>query len=296
MSAKNKFKSELLRRSAGLAGAHLTKQSRALTVSKFVEIMWANGITHLKTTSQIQGKHLRLYSSVRKNEGAAVRTQQNELAHLRTLLRACGCNAVANAAELNNECLNISGGSRLGTKQAATDAIIEPVLTRARDQDRYGIESCLLLQKVLGLRGNEAIHARTDTLTRWLKEVEDKEEIMVFEGTKGGRSRCVKIWEIALVKDVIKKAIAVTKVQGGFLIASKNAKKVVGLKQARSIYHNWCYRAEIQPHSLRYRFAHEQMNHYLQNGLALREAEKMVCRDLGHGAGRTRWLRSVYMK
>lgn len=296
MSSKNRFKSVLLRRSVEMKGSHLTKQSRALTLGKFVDIMWANNITHLVTVSHIQGKHLRLYASVRKNEGAAIRTQQNEIAHLRTILRSFGCHAVADSVELNNKSLSIGGGSRIGTKQAATDDEIARILAIARKQKRGGIECCLLLERFLGLRGNEAIHATADTLNRWLKELENNQEIRVFEGTKGGRSRCVKIWEVDLVGDAIAKAVAVAKAQGGFLIVGKNEEKEVGLKEARSIYHGWCYRAKIQPHSLRYRFAREQLQNYQKNGFKLREAEKAVCRDLGHGGGRVRWLRSVYMK
>lgn len=58
---------------------------------------------------------------------------------------------------------------------------------RAERQGRPGMAALLRLERHLGLRGNEAIHAREDTLRRWKRELQADGRITVLAGTKGGR-------------------------------------------------------------------------------------------------------------
>ncbi len=69
-----------------------------------------------------------------------------------------------------------------------------------------------------------------------------------------------------------------------------------GLKEARSIYHSWAFRSGIEPHSARYAFAQDQQRGYIAAGFSPREALIAVSHDLGHGDGRGRWVKSVYMR
>jgi len=48
------------------------------------------------------------------------------------------------------------------------------------------------------------------------------------------------------------------------------------------------------PHSLRYAWAQEAIQHYRQQGFSQKEARALVSTDLGHGDGRGRYIEHVY--
>ena len=65
------------------------------------------------------------------------------------------------------------------------------------------------------------------------------------------------------------------------------------LKQADAWYRNATHRLGVQGHSLRYAFARERVEAYLQNGIPMAEALARSSMDLGHGDGRGRWVKMV---
>src|SRR5699024_9377043 len=113
MSRKNKFRASLAAASARLGGSHLTREARQRTTATFTKVMYQEGFTHLTNARNISGRHLRIYVAVRKAQGIGLRTLQNELAHLRGILRSARNHAIADAPELTNGELGIGGGSRL---------------------------------------------------------------------------------------------------------------------------------------------------------------------------------------
>ena len=296
MSRKTDFKAALIRSVSELKGAHLTRETRENTMHLFAERMFELGFVHLASAKDINGKHLKSYIEYRKGEGIAIRTMQNEMSHLRSILRHVDRHSVANAVELKNAKLGIAGGSRIGKKTAILDSEVDAVLARAARLKRPGLGMCILLDRYLGLRGNEALHARLDTLRRWEKELKAGNVIKVVEGTKGRRPRHVVLADTETAKKIVAQAIEIAESQNGFLITRKNGKAAGGLKQARSIYHGWFSRAGIQPHSARYAFAQAQHADNLHNEFSVRESLLQVSRDLGHGSGRGRWVKSVYMR
>lgn len=63
------------------------------------------------------------------------------------------------------------------------------------------------------------------------------------------------------------------------------------LKQAEAWYHNAMHRLGVQGHGLRYAFARERVEAYLQSGIPMAEALARTSMDLGHGDGRgRRWF------
>lgn len=296
MSRKLRFQAGIIGLLPKLGGSHLTREARERTAVKFTEVMFSHGFTHLASPSDITGKHIRVYIDVRTQEGASIRTIQNEMSHLRSFLKASGKPGRAQSPELSNHALGISGGSRLGTKTALTDEELQRVSALAVQQGRPGMKAVLLLERHLGLRGNEAIHARQDTLERWISQVTNTGKITVIAGTKGGRARDVTIHNRAQALLALEFSLSIVKKQAGYLIVRANGKPSGGLKEARSIYHAWANRAEVQPHAARYAFARDQYASYKAIGFSSREAAKAVSLDLGHGDGRGRWIRSVYMK
>jgi integrase len=296
VSRKSELKSALVAAMNRKGGAHLTREARERTASLFASSMIEAGYTHLVGPEDVAGKHLKAYVSLRKANGVGSRTLQNELSHLRSALRAAGRSAVADAPEQSNEALGISGGVRIGRKTAMPDADRESVVRRADELNRPGLGCLIDLERYLGLRGNEAIHARIDTLKRWRSELLRDGRISVIEGTKGGRRREVKIFGIEHALSAIDRAIAEAETSGGFLVLRADGSPAGGLKHARSIYHSWAFRSGIQPHAARYAFAQDQMAGYINSGYSAREALIAVSHDLGHGDGRGRWVKSVYMR
>lgn len=296
MSRKTEFQSAIIAVIARLGGSHLTREARERTAIKFAEAMFQAGFTHLAKPSEIGGKHVRAFVRMRKQDGPGVRTLQNELAHIRSIIRAAGRQAVAAAPELTNAKLGIGGGSRMGAKIAMTQEQYQVVTARAEQQGRPGMASLIALERHLGLRGNEAIHARPDTLARWKGELETNGRVTVLAGTKGGRPRIVSVAKRERALNAVNRAIELVQKQGGFLVIRASGKPAGGLKEARRIYHSWAHRNGIEPHSARYAFARDQLDAYLADGYSSREALMAVSHDLGHGDGRGRWVKSVYMR
>jgi len=296
MSKKSEFLAVMMGIVAGLGGSHLTREARTRTIQRFVDMMFDEGFTHFAKIGDIGGRHLRAYVEQRLNDSAGLRTIQNEMAHLRTTLRKGGAPGVAAARELSNQALGIGGASRVGTKTAMSDEQYQEARSRAVAGGRPGFAGLLGLERHLGLRGNEAIHSRTDTLQRWQRELEVDGVVNVIAGSKGGKTRRVRVQNVAAAKEAVAYALELTQCQGGFLVQRADKCTVTGLKQARSIYHGWCNRAGIEPHAARYAFARDQIHAYMHSGMSEREALAATSLDLGHGDGRGRWVKSVYMR
>lgn len=296
MSRKNAFGASMQAVVARMGGAHLTREARERTAKKFCEIVFAAGFTHLKNPSDIKAKQIRVYVVERKREGVAIRSLQNELSHLRGILSLVGLGAMVKSDALSNKTLEVSGGSRLGTTTAITDDELERACALAFAQNRPGMAALLNIERRLGLRGNEAIHGRGDTLSRWLAELQADGRVTVMEGTKGGKSRIVTVQLIDPAILAVREAIDVAARQRDFLVVRADGSASGGLKQARSIYHSWMSRAKVRPHAARYAFARDQMRGYLASGFSLREAQLATSLDLGHGSGRGRWIKSVYLR
>jgi len=296
MSQKSQLTASLHRASSHLGGAHLTHQSREYTFTHFVDKMAEAGITHLRNVADIAGKQLRLYVALRQDDGVSVRTLQNEMSHLRAALRDAGRSTVADAPELNNAALGIAGGSRIGTKQAITDEEFQVIKGKAVELSRDGIAQAINLQRIFGLRSNEAIHARSDTLARWEREVSTGGSMLVTAGTKGGRDRAIHIFDREAALCAIREALVIANRQGGFLIQRADGDSPGNLANARGIYAAWAERNNLETHSLRYAFAQNQYLAYRATGFSNRETLALLCKDLGHGDGRGRWVKSVYLR
>lgn len=293
MSQATIFMAAMMFLVARLGGSHLTREARERTVRMFATLMHETGITHLFAVADIRGKHIRQYVFARLSAGAAMRTIHNELAHLRGILRAAGCYDLANAKELSNMALGLGGTSRKGTKVALTADEYERVRLLARTSNRPGLAALLRLMRTFGLRANEAIHARTDTLERWAMEILTG-SITVLAGTKGGKTRVVPALDKDGAAAAINEALNVAKMQGGFLVVRNDGSACGGLKHARAIVHDWFHRAGIQPHSARYAYAQDLLAQLIARGLQQREALIVVALALGHGDGRGRYMRLVY--
>ena len=135
----------------------------------------------------------------------------------------------------------------------------------------------------------EAIRSR-DQRARWERQLADgSAAIEVVMGTKGGRPRLTHVPDPVRALAAVREALAVLRTRG-HLVPGAN------LKAAATWYHNAMHRLDVQGHALRYAFARERIDAYRAQGMPLREALARTSMDLGHGDGRGRWVRMVYLR
>jgi len=272
-------------------GSHLTRESRERTLSRFQSVMENVGYNQLKSVNDIAGRHIRAYIESRIEDGVSVRTMQNEMAHIRSVVRDC----IANAKELSNENLGISGGSRIGTKTAVTADELQTWASHARDLGREGIAVALEVSRELGLRSQEIVRADADQLRAWVREA-SAGRVTILHGTKGGRVRDATVINPVRTVAVLERAVTVAEAQGGYLITRADGKPASNLKAATAIYRSYNDRQNIDAHRCRYAYAREAYQYHLAQGHSHREACSRVSVDLGHGDGRGRYIESVYLR
>ncbi|OWG22441.1 DNA-binding prophage protein [Klebsiella pneumoniae BIDMC 35] len=94
------------------------------------------------------------------------------------------------------------------------------------------------------------------------------------------------------VRQAVKEALNIAGKRDGHLIDNPD------LKSAMDYWHNHLRDAgltgEYSPHSLRYAWAQDAIQHYQEQGLSHKEALAVTSTDLGHGDGRGKYIEQVY--
>jgi hypothetical protein len=155
------------------------------------------------------------------------------------------------------------------------------------------VKECAALERYLGLRGEEAVQSNK-SLGEWPKQLSQGETIRVVYGTKGGRNRDVRPPDIDKAREAINNALQLVKSQGGNLVDRPDL-------QSAQERHSYAMRTagavgEHSPHAMRYAFACDRVDAYLQQGFSKSTAFAMTSQDLGHGDGRGRYVERVYYK
>lgn len=283
--------SELVKLAYQVGGSHKTTSDRQNHAKKFAQYFGDNNI-QIKSVVHIKSNHIEAYVQYRKESGAKDRTLQNEMAAIRVTLRLAGRSTLADSERLSNKSLELGNACRDGTHKAMPQDMFESLCERLRlhNQD---VLVCVQMQRWIGLRNEEAVQSYK-SVKSWLKELERGNSIRVIYGTKGGRPRDVKIFCRDKVIVAIKFAIEIMNENGGKIIGKPDLKSAME-------HHRYILRAancvgEYSPHSLRYAFASDQIENYLKEGFSLADALAMTSMDLGHGDGRGRYIKQVYMK
>lgn len=275
-----------------LGQSHRTQEARLSTAATFVKCIEANGV-QIDTLKQIGGRHLRMFVA-HQLQGSAPSTVRNQMAHLRECLRAVDKHALADDPTYSNANLGIPKTSRKGKKIPLTAEQVENLYAQAVARGRPGHGIGIKLQFVIGLRAEEIVQSSASVLARWLLELADGDAITVSEGTKGGYVRQTHVPDKEAAIAVITEALAIARRQGGFLIQHINPSPL-SLEQAINCYCNYFDYRGVQTHSARYSFACKRMEAYMATGMTLKQALSRTGRDLGHGPGRGRWVKSVYL-
>lgn len=273
-------------------GSFKTVSDRSKIASRFSERLATLNI-QIRDVSHIKTKHIENYIQSRQVENISSRTLQNEMAALRSILSQGGRNVLANPAheKLSNQALNISGASREGTKVAISDERLKEIISTVSEKDR-GIALGIQLARYIGLRAEETVQS-AKSLNTWRKSLlAGESNVRVVFGSKGGRPRDATIFERERVIALLNEAVRYVDDNNGKLIDKPT------LHQALDRYHNVLRESGMTgihaPHSLRYAYSQDAVNHHLENGMSRKEAEALVSMDLGHGDGRGDYVARVY--
>jgi hypothetical protein len=252
MSRKTELRADLNRIGYQLGCAHLTQEARRATFGTFAQAMRAKGYG-IESAQQIGGKHLQAFVECRLAQGVRSRTIANEMSHVRAVLIHCGKEGLARNPAYSNKALGIGRGSRIGTKEALSDAAIRGFQEYTDRLGRPGIGHVLELQRALGLREAEAVRGgNPETLTRWHRELQERGYVRIIEGTKGGRARDVRPADLSRARSAVERARATLNASGQrYLVTRADGTAASGLRQALGIYRNLCHRAGIQSHAAR---------------------------------------------
>lgn len=276
----------------GAGGSHKTLHDRQRMTQRFARHLLAQNI-QVSKVSQLKAKHIESYIQARKGEGITLRTLQNEMAMVRTVLSAAGRHQLAQSERLANRTLGIGGASRDGSHKAVPQALYLQVLDKIQHKD-VGLACAMKLSRMMGLRAQEAVQC-CQSLKTWNRMLnKGAERLPVIYGTKGGRPRTTLVLNREAVRLVVEEALVVSAARSGRLIDKPE------LRSAMNYWHNHlCHaglKGEYAPHSLRYAWAQEAVRCYREKELSQKEALAVTSMDLGHGDGRGRYVERVYAR
>lgn len=271
-------------------GSTLTRKGRTHHINHFFDTLNRTLNIQIKSFSDVKEKHIRSYVEHCKAQGTSDRTLQNRLAGLRSGLRAHSREKFAD--QVTNAKLGVAGASRDGTHQLPDKEKLVERLAALPEPHR--ILACL--QIAIGLRAREAIQCAR-SLPTWAREIERGGPLTVVHGTKGGRLRQVSLdpARIEAIRGAVGAAIRhLDQSQKSEILASKSLEGAARDYQ-RKLQAVGFVGAEAS-HSLRYGFAKDQFDFHLQaTGGDRAEALARLSLDLGHGDGRGRYVRQVYL-
>ena len=269
-------------------GSTLTKAGRDAHLSHFDATMRRELNAQYKLTS-LSVKQAAKYFAACKDAGTSIRTLQNRAASLRAALKAEGREHFATTT-MTNAALGISGGSRTGTHVPAAAGVSAQRVASLNG----GAAAAAGLQRALGLRAREAVSAG-GSLGSWQAALaRGATHLSVVHGTKGGRPRDVRITDRAAVQKAVDAAAGIAQQQRGRIIDSKSLEGAC--KSYARAMEAVGFRGAEASHSLRYEWAREQFAHYRAGGDSESEALAKLSCDLGHGDGRGRYCKSVYLR
>ncbi|EKM1661649.1 integrase domain-containing protein [Escherichia coli] len=286
----SKLSSEMKALAKKAGGSFKTVNDRIHATKRFSQHLRELNI-QIQRVEQIKVRHIECYIQERLEQDIGLRTLQNEMAALRSVLRLAGRRQVVEHPRLTNKALGLSGASRNGTRRAITPEHYEKVMENARAQDA-GLAAAVEIARLMGLRSQEAVQS-SQSLKTWLRAISRGEtRLKVVFGTKGGRPRYTTLLDAGAVRKAVENALPIARQRNGRMIDKPD------LKTALESWHKQAIKAglkgEFSPHSLRYAWAQDAIRHYLAQGFSEKESLALTATDLGHGDGRGRWVKQVY--
>lgn len=275
-------------------GSFKTVADRSRIAERFSERLAKLNI-QIRDAKHIKTVHIQRYIQSRQAEKISNRTLQNEMAAVRSIMSFAGRNKLANPQHelLSNKALGISGASRDGTKKAISDDTLREVINYAMKKDE-GVALAVQLARYIGLRTEETVQSAKSLKTWQQSLLSGNERVRVVFGTKGGRPRETTVFDREKVLTLLNKAITYCDNNNRKLINKPTLHTAI--ERYRNILRDAGMTGENAPHSLRYAYAKDAVNFHVKNGMSQGEAEALVSMDLGHGDGRGRYIKQVYLK
>lgn len=286
-----RIRDELLKLATNAGGSFKTVSDRQNIATRIADLLKGNNI-QITTIEHLKSKHIEDYISQRLNSGITKRTAQNEMAAIRVILRSANRIDLADSERISNLSLGIGGASRNGTHRAMPSEMFESLIETLSKVDR-GVMACALLERHLGLRGEEAVQSIT-SLKTWKRQLKKGEVIRVIFGTKGGRARDTRVVNAENALAAVDFGLDRIRETNGKLIDKPNLKTAMN-RYTNVLKNNGCVGA-FSPHSLRYAFVVDRVDKYLEQGYSIEESLAMTSLDIGHGDGRGRYIKQVYYK
>ncbi|CAH5975353.1 TPA: integrase domain-containing protein [Klebsiella variicola subsp. variicola] len=294
----SRFSKQLCKQLVTLArqgrGSYKTVADRSRIAERFSERLSDLNI-QIRDVKHIKTSHVEKYMESRKTENLSLRTLQNEMSAIRSILLSAGRNKLAdpNNISLSNHALGISGANRDGTKLPITDEKLNSVVNFAQRKDE-GVALAVQLSRYLGLRTEETVQSAKSLKTWRQALINNHERVRIVFGTKGGRPRETTVYNREKVLSILDKAIQYISEHNGKLIDKPSLHTAID--RYRNIVREAGMNGKNAPHSLRYAYSRDAVNHHIKNGMSRDEAEALVSMDLGHGDGRGRYIKQVYFR
>lgn len=278
-------------------GATRTRNERQQTFARFEAFAKKNRYQDVGPQTLTRKQMAAFVDAVRPD--MSPRALQNMLSHFRVALRGVGRAHVADSPEWSNKAFNATSdpGDRIGKHRAVTADELAAAQAKAATLGAAGREVMVLteLQRTFGLRAQEAVQS-AGSLASWKAALADARPVLIASGTKGGRART------AVVPESLRDR-AMRAVDAAMVLADRNQGRLVaadGLKAAMDRYAHGCgdvgLKGKIASHGLRYAWAHDRFREYLREGHERRDALARLSQDLGHGDGRARYVKMVYLR
>ena len=274
-------------------GSFGTRKARAAALHAAAKTLKTELNIQLKTFAGLKVEHIQKLVNHWTQQGIEKRTMANRMSHIRTALRCHERAKFALDARISNAALGLAKASRGGTHTVPPAASIEERLGAMQPP----AQAVARLQMALGLRAQEAIQA-DQSLKTWEKQLAQGRPLSVLHGTKTGKPREVQLHtQEARDKaiDAVKGALQIAKQQPNQRILP--AKTIGAANRAYQRAMNKVgFKGSEASHCLRYHWARQQFAAHLESLDSQKEALSALAMDLGHGDGRGRYCKQVYLK
>lgn len=273
-------------------GSTQTKKARDAVLTRIASQLKRDLNIQYKSFARLKSEDCERLVKLWKEQGLQPGTVQNRMSIVRLALRYHGREKFASNPRIKNSALGAEKRSRAGTHTVPPKQVI---LERIEALPP-GHKEAAMLQLTLGLRKQEAVSSYRE-LDTWENRLLANKDLPVISGTKNGRPRDIHI-ETQKHRDealaAVRAAKQVASTQSGWLVVSQT------LQGANKAYEREMqkvgFKGSEATHCLRYQFAWEQKQRYLAAGYSSSSADSRLSQDLGHGDGRGRYCRQVYLR
>lgn len=280
-------------------GSRATRKSRTASGCEFVSFCVQSGYA-VNDIGKINAVWLGAWIAHLKSRHLSTATINNKVASVRALAAARGQDMKKTGLK-DSAALGLDKRCRRGTKEPINDDKFSDVIQKAMALGEIGFAHMIRLERLLGLRGLEALMS-THALQTYAKQAQAVlgqryDEIHISDGTKGGRPRHVSVISKYAQEtfSAILEALVFAQKNDGFLIQGKPG---TGLLGARRRYHRIATAVGLvgafAPHSLRYRYCVDKLTELRDSGVPRSEALALTSQWLGHSGSRGRYISMVY--